>query len=85
MVELRDPVIRGVRQVIHDCFPGRVQDISIGTGVDADDEETLQIMITIGPNPIPEDFQGRFFGLTGRIRAALGPEMAHYFPVIRFR
>ncbi|SDE63156.1 hypothetical protein SAMN05421720_10973 [Rhodospira trueperi] len=51
--------------------------------MDEDGEEVLLIRTAMTKDTTENDFSGRFSGLTGRVRDALGEDRRGVFPVIR--
>ena len=50
---------------------------------DEQGDDVLLIRVMMSKDTTAGDFSNRFFGLTGRVRNALGDEMRGLFPVIR--
>lgn len=82
-MQVTDEVRTAVDSVIRERLGGKVQQIEIETGIGDAGEEVLFIRVIMSRNTTANDFAGRFFGLTGRVRNALGENMRGIFPVIR--
>lgn len=76
-------VRRTIKHLIHDRFPGKVDDVEIDLSTDDSGDTIILIRIFMTSDTTDEDFAGRFFGLTGQVRSALGEDMQGVFPVIR--
>lgn len=82
-MELTEEVRGAVERVIRDRFAGKVENIEIEAAEGETGEDVLRIRVVISRDTTARDFAGRFFGLTGRVRSALGDDMRGVFPVIR--
>lgn len=82
-MELTEELRGAVERVIRDRFAGKVENIEIEAAEGEKGEDVLRIRVVISRNTTVRDFAGRFFGLTGRVRNALGDDMRGVFPVIR--
>jgi hypothetical protein len=72
-----------VERVIRDRFAGKVQRVEMESSVCESGEEILLIRVHFASDTTAGDFSGKFFGLTGRVKTAMGEELEGVFPVIR--
>ncbi len=82
-MQVTDEVRHAVEDVIRDRFGGKVESIEISVSSDEQGDDVLLIRVMMSKDTTAGDFSNRFFGLTGRVRNALGDEMRGLFPVIR--
>lgn len=84
-MQVDDATQRRIEGVIRDRFGGKVERIEIETSTSNGDagEVLLVIRVIMSRETTAGDFSGRFFGLTNRVRSALGSDMNGVFPVIR--
>ncbi|KND17815.1 hypothetical protein ADZ37_17230 [Pannonibacter phragmitetus] len=82
-MQLKDEVRVAVDEIIRNRFAGKVEDIKFEALEDDLGEELLLIRVMMSPDTTGKDFAGRFFGLTGLVRHALGEDMRNVFPIIR--
>lgn len=80
--ELKQRVIRA----ISDRYPeGVVREIRLLSVEVADDEEEIRFVFEIETDADPETIGKGYFGLTDRVRKALGKDWQGYFPILRPR
>lgn len=82
-MQVTEEVRNAVEAVIRDRLGDKVQLVEIEVGVSDAGEDVLNILVSMSKDTTANDFAGRFFGLTGRVRTALGENMRGIFPVIR--
>ena len=82
-MQVTDEVRHAVEEVIRDRFGDKVESIEISVSSGEQGDEVLLIRVLMSEDTKSSDFSNRFFGLTGRVRNALGGEMRGLFPVIR--
>jgi hypothetical protein len=82
-IKISNEVMQAVELVIRERFKDKVETVRIKPGYSDIGEVVLMIEIMMNRGVTADDFSGKFFGLTGRVRSALGDEMQDVFPVIR--
>lgn len=82
-MQVTDEIRAAVDGVIRERLGGKVQQVEIEAGIGDAGDEVLYIRVFMSSDTTAHDFSGRFFGLTGRVRNALGEGMRGIFPVIR--
>jgi len=83
MLSLSEDARQTIESVIRERFAGKVDDVEIEMATDERDDDILLIRVVMAKDVTADDFSGRFFGLTGRVRTAVGEELRDVFPVIR--
>ena len=70
-------------EAIKDQFKGQdIHRVEISS-VEIDElEEKIIISVEIATTAKPESLARQYFGLTGKVRKALGPEFTNFFPII---
>lgn len=82
-MQLTDMERSAVERVIRERFGAKVRKVVIESLSETDDGLVITILVEMAQNTTADDFSGRFFGLTGRVRNALGENMRGVFPIIR--
>ncbi len=78
--ELKDRV----KQAIIDRFdPGVIRDVRLESIEVVEDQEEIRFVFTIETDADPEMIGRRFFGLTDKVRIALGEDWRGYFPILQ--
>lgn len=73
-----------VRRAIIDRFePGVIRDVRLESIEIDEDEEEIRLIFTIETDADPEMIGRRFFGLTDKVRKALGEDWRGYFPILQ--
>jgi hypothetical protein len=73
-----------VRRAIIDRFePGVIRDVRLESIEIDEDEEEVRLIFTIETDADPEMIGRRFFGLTDKVRKALGEDWRGYFPILQ--
>ncbi|WP_147094948.1 hypothetical protein [Roseovarius sp. TE539] len=73
-----------VKQAIIDRFDeGVVKDVRLESIEILENEEEIRLVFTIETDADPELIGRRFFGLTDKVRTALGDEWDDYFPILQ--
>ncbi len=73
-----------VRCAIIDRFePGVIRDVRLESIEIDEDEEEIRLIFTIETDADPEMIGRRFFGLTDKVRKALGEDWRGYFPILQ--
>lgn len=83
MIDLSADIRLAVESVIRERLGDNVKEIEIEVTNSGPDDIVLLIRVKISSKATASDFSGRFFGLTGRVRNALGDDLRGVFPVIR--
>ena len=73
---------KAVEAVIRKGFRGKVDGIKIERDIDHDGKDCLRITVYLSKDATRDDYKG-FFGLTARVRKALGEKNNDLFPYIR--
>jgi len=72
------------KQAIIDRFDeGVVRDVRLQSIEILEDEEEIRLVFTIETDADPELIGRRFFGLTDKVRTALGDDWRGYFPILQ--
>jgi len=83
-LQLDDRVLEKVRQAIMDRFdPGVIKDVRLESVEVSEDDDEIRLVFTIETDADPELIGRRFFGLTDKVRKALGEEWRGYFPILQ--
>lgn len=83
-MQLDDRVLEKVRQAIQDCFdPGMVTNVRVDRIDILEEDDELRIVFTIETDADPKLIGRRSFGLTDKVRKALGEEWRGYFPILQ--
>jgi len=78
--ELKDRV----KQAIIDRFdPGVIRDVRLESIEVLEDQEEIRLVFTIETDADAEMIGRRFFGLTDKVRIALGEDWRGYFPILQ--
>ncbi|WP_157932960.1 hypothetical protein [Roseovarius salinarum] len=73
-----------VRHAIIDRFePGVIRDVRLESIEIDEDEEEIRLIFTIETDADPGMIGRRFFGLTDKVRKALGEDWRGYFPILQ--
>jgi len=82
-MKLDDVLKNTVTAVIRDNFAeGEVVDVEFESIELAEDGATITIKVVFTVDSKPDDVAEHYFGLTGKVRSALGEAWQEYFPVI---
>lgn len=82
-MKLTQDMRTNVKRVIKERFGDNVVSVELESAINDAGDELLFIRVVMSNKATKRDFSGRFFGLTGRVRDALGDENHGVFPVIR--
>jgi len=83
-MKIDDDLKRRVRQVIIDRFdPGVIRDVRLESVEIDEGEEEIRLVFTIETDADPEMIGRGFFGLTDKVRTALGEDWRGYFPILQ--
>lgn len=82
-MRLTDKKRKTIEHVIRERFGNKVIEVVIQPAENEAGEDVLFIQVFMTKDTTAKDFSGRFFGLTGRVRDALGDDMRGVFPFIR--
>lgn len=83
-MQLDDKVLENVRQAIMNCFdPGVIKDVRLEAVEVSEDDDEIRLVFTIETDADPKMIGRGFFGLTDKVRTALGDEWRGYFPILQ--
>lgn len=83
-MEFDNTVIEKVKQAIIGRFDeGVVKNVRLESIEVFEDEEEIKLIFTIETDADPELIGKRFFGLTDKVRTALGEDWRGYFPILQ--
>ncbi|WBU51968.1 hypothetical protein [Paracoccus sp. SCSIO 75233] len=82
-MEVSREIADAVDRVVRERIGRKVHEVSIDAVRASDGEVTIFVTVVMEREATAADFAGKFFGLTGRVRDALGEDMRDVFPVIR--
>jgi hypothetical protein len=83
-VQIDDRALDRVREAILDCFgQGMVADVRVDRIEILEEDDELRIVFTIETDADPRLIGRRSFGLTDKVRKALGEEWRGYFPILQ--
>ena len=80
--QVSDDIRAAIEKVVRERFPGKVHQLEFEPSISYDGEDVLIIRVFMDKSTTADDFKGRFIGLTGLVRSAMGDEMRHIFPMI---
>lgn len=83
-MKIDEAIMERVKQAIIDRFDyGVVKDVRLESIEILEDEEEIKLVFTIETEADPEMIGERFFGLTDKVRTALGEDWRGYFPILQ--
>lgn len=83
-MKIDDDLRERVKRAIIDRFePGVIRDVRLEAIEILEDDEEIRLVFTIETDADPEMIGRRFFGLTDKVRTALGEEWRGYFPILQ--
>jgi len=83
-MEIDEDLKNRVRQAIINRFDrGVIKDVCVESVEILEDEEEIRLVFTIQTDADPATIGEGFFGLTDKVRSALGEELRSYFPILQ--
>lgn len=83
-MSLDETLRKRVKQAIMDRFEaGVIKDVQIESVEILEEEGEIRLVFTLVTDADPEMIGRRFFGLTDKVRKALGEEWRDYFPILQ--
>lgn len=83
-MQIDDALKERVKQAIIGRFDrGVIRDVRLESVEINDDEEEIRLVFTLVTDADPEMIGRRFFGLTDKVRTALGEDWRRYFPILQ--
>jgi hypothetical protein len=83
-LKLDDTLRDRFKQAIMDRFePGVIRNVRVDRIEVSEDADEIRFVFTIETDADPEMIGRRFFGLTDKVRRALGEEWREYFPILQ--
>lgn len=83
-MQIDDALEERIRQAIINRFdPGVIKEVRLESIEILEDEQEIRLVFTIETDADAEMIGRRFFGLTDKVRTALGEDWHGYFPILQ--